>query len=127
MYSTLKKTLFALFASLLLASPAVHAKGKGNPTGAPGSKFATDHPRRNQVNKRVDNQRARINEGVKSGEINKAQAKQLRSNDRAIKAQEHADVKANGGHLTKAEQRQLNQEENANSKLIHDEKHPAGK
>ncbi|MGA7740783.1 MAG: hypothetical protein ABSF35_22270 [Polyangia bacterium] len=94
---------------------------------APGSKFATDHPRRNQVNKRVDNQRARINEGVKSGEINQAQAKQLRSNDRAIKAQEHADVKANGGHLTKAEQRQLNQEENANSKLIHDEKHPAGK
>jgi hypothetical protein len=51
----------------------------------------------------------------------------LRANDRAIKAQEHAEVKANGGHLTKAEQRQLNQEENANSKLIHDEKHPAGK
>ena len=51
----------------------------------------------------------------------------LRANDRAIKAQEHAEVKANGGHLTKAEQRQLNREENANSKLIRDEKHPAGK
>ena len=95
--------------------------------GAPGSRFATEHPRRNQVNKRVDNQRARINQGVKNGELSKGQARQLRANDRAIKAQEHAEVKANGGHLTKAEQRQLNQEENANSKLIHDEKHPAGK
>jgi Skp family chaperone for outer membrane proteins len=127
MNSALKKTIFVLFALLLLASPAVHARGRGNPTGAPGSRFATEHPRRNQVNKRVDNQRARINEGVKNGELSKGQARQLRANDRAIKAQEHAEVKANGGHLTKAEQRQLNQEENANSKLIHDEKHPAGK
>jgi hypothetical protein len=45
-------------------------------------------------------------------------------NDRAIKQQEHADVKANGGYLTPAQQKQINQEENANSKLIHDEKHP---
>jgi hypothetical protein len=127
MNSTLKKTIFVLSALLLLASPAVYARGRGNPTGAPGSRFAAEHPRRNQVNKRVDNQRERINEGVKNGQLGKGQARQLRANDRAIKAQEHAEVKANGGHLTKAEQRQLNQEENANSKLIHDEKHPAGK
>ena len=127
MNSTLKKIMFVLFALLLLASPAVYARGMGNPTGAPGSRFATEHPRRNQLNKRVDNQRERINEGVKNGQLSKGQARQLRANDRAIKAQEHAEVKANGGHLTKAEQRQLNQEEDANSKLIHDEKHPAGK
>jgi hypothetical protein len=127
MNSTLKKTMFVLSALLLLASPVVYARGRGNPTGAPGSRFAAEHPRRNQVNKRVDNQRARINQGLKNGELSKGQARQLRANDRAIKAQEHAEVKANGGHLTKAEQRQLNQEENANSKLIHDEKHPAGK
>jgi hypothetical protein len=100
------------------------AKGKGNPTGAPGSKFATEHPRRNEVNKRVDNQRERINEGVKDGKLTHEQAQQLRANDRAIKEQEHAEVKANGGHLTGAEQKQLNQEENANSKMIRDEKHP---
>ena len=116
-----------LAAFVLSASAAVvHAGPKGNPTGAKGSKFAKQHPRRNQVNKRVGNQRGRINEGVKSGELTKGQAKQLRANDNAIKAQEHADVKANGGHLTKGEQKQINQEENANSTLIHDEKHPAG-
>jgi hypothetical protein len=116
-----------LLAVLVLSVPAmVHAGGKGNPTGAKGSKFAKQHPRRNQVNKRVANQRARINQGVKSGELTKSQANQLRANDRAIKQQEHADVKANGGYLTKGEQKQINQEENANSALIHDEKHPAG-
>ena len=117
----------ALLAALVMLVPAamVHAGAKGNPTGAKGSKFATQHPRRNQVNKRVANQRARINQGVKSGKLTQAQAGQLRANDNAIKAQEHADVKANGGHLTGAQAKQINQEENANSRMIHDEKHPA--
>jgi hypothetical protein len=96
------------------------AGGPGNPTGG---KFAVDHPRRNEVNTRVDNQRERINQGVKNGTLTTQQAQQLRSNDRAIKQQEHADVKANGGYITPTQQRQLNQEENANSALIHDEKH----
>ena len=116
-----------LLAALVLLVPAamLHAQNPGNPTGAKGSKFAKQHPRRNQVNKRVKKQRARINEGVKSGKLTQQQADQLRANDNAIKKQEHAEVKANGGHLTKAEQKQLNQEENANSKAIYDEKHPA--
>ena len=122
----MKRTLNLVLASILSAgivTPA-QAKGRGNPTGAPGSNFATDHPRRNEVNHRVDNQRQRINEGVRTGKLSEQQAQQLRANDRAIKEQEHADVRANGGHLTPAEQRQVNQEENANSRLIHDEKHP---
>ena len=114
-----------LFVAVALIPVVSHAEGRGNPTGPKGSKFATQHPRRNEVNERVDNQRARINEGVRDGKITKGQAAQLRANDRAIKAQEHAEVKANGGYLTKGEQRQLNQEENANSALVHDEKHPA--
>jgi hypothetical protein len=99
-----------------------YADNPGNPVGG---QFAKKHPRRNQVNKRVRNQRARINQGLKNGTLTQQQAAQLRANDNAIKAQEHADVKANGGYLTKGEQKQLNQELNANSKLIYDEKHPA--
>jgi len=125
MRSLMMKVLLAAF---VLAAPAmmVHAENKGNPTGAKGSKFANQHPRRNQVNKRASNQRSRINQGVKNGSLTKGQATQLRQNDNQIKAQEHADVKANGGHLTGAEQKQFNHEENANSTDIHDEKHPAG-
>ena len=77
-----------------------------------------------EVNTRVENQRERINQGLKNGKLTGQEAKQLRANDRAIKQQEHADIKANGGYLTPAQQKQLNQEENANSQMIHDEKHP---
>jgi hypothetical protein len=121
-------TRMILVATLCLSPVAlVQARGHGNPVGAPGSKFAKQHPRRNEVNKRVANQRARINQGDKSGKLTAQQTQQLKANDRAIKQQEHADVKANGGHLTKPELKQLNQEENANSSLIRDEKHPAPK
>jgi hypothetical protein len=118
----MKLSLSALVFSLLAPAVWVHADNPGNPTGG---QFAKKHPRRNQVNKRVKNQRARINQGVKNGTLTQQQAQQLRANDNAIKQQEHADVKANGGYLTKGEQKQFNQEENANSKLIYDEKHPA--
>jgi hypothetical protein len=122
----MKRALNLVMASMMIvgSAAAAQAKGTGNPTGAPGSNFATEHPRRNEANKRVENQRERINEGVKTGKLSEQQAQQLRANDRAIKVQEHAEVRANGGHLTPAQQRQLNQEENANSRLIHDEKHP---
>src|ERR1700758_45570 len=109
------KILIAVLA--LLLSSAAFAANPGNPTGG---KFAKKHPRRNEVNTRVKNQRSRINKDEKSGKLTAGQAKQLKANDRAIKQQEHADVKANGGHLTKGEQKQFNQEENANSKMIHD-------
>jgi hypothetical protein len=92
---------------------------------ASGGRFARQHPRRSEVNSRVDNQRSRINQGLTSGRLTPTQAKQLQTNDSAIKQQERADVKANGGYLTKAEQKQLNQEENANSRSIRDEKNPA--
>ena len=111
-------------ASTSHASPAT-ASRPGNPTGPQSNQFAKDHPRRNEVNHRDRDQRARIEQGLKSGKLTPAQAKQLMGNDKAIKQQEHADVKANGGYLTKSEQRQFNQEENANSRMIRNDEHPA--
>ncbi len=118
-----------ILAAVVLLAPAalVQAANPGNPTGARWSRFARQHSRRNEVNKRVADQRFRINEGLKSGKLTPTQAKQLEANDNAIKQQEHTDVKANGGHLTAAEKKQLNQEENANSTLIRDDKNPAPK
>jgi hypothetical protein len=114
-----------MLAAFVLSSAAVvHAANPGNPTGKPGSKFATKHPARNKDNKRVANQRKRIDQGVKNGTMTKGQAAADRKNLDGIKAQEHADVKANGGHLTGAEQKQINGELNANSKEIHEQKNP---
>jgi hypothetical protein len=118
------RTVSYLLVGVLLTSTWIvkaEAQGNGNPTGG---NFAKEHPRRNEVNTRVDNQRGRIDQGLKNGTLDKQQAQQLRANDRAVKQQEHADVKANGGYLTGAQQKQINQEENANSQMIRDEKHP---
>jgi hypothetical protein len=116
------RTATYLLAGLLVTSTWIvkaEAQANGNPTGG---NFAKEHPRRNEVNTRVDNQRERIDQGLKKGTLDKQQAQQLRANDRAIKQQEHADVKANGGYLTGAQQKQINQEENANSQLIHEKR-----
>ena len=109
---TLSKALIALLA-LSFAAPSAFA----------ARKFEHKHPRRAEVNEREQNQKERINEGVKDGTITKSEAKEDRKNLRNIKAEEKADVKANGGHLTKDEQKDLNQKLDKNSKQIGQEKH----
>jgi len=76
------------------------------------------HPRRDQVIDRLGNQNGRIKVERKEGELTAAQASRLHSQDRAIFKQEQFDAKLGGGHITKAEQKALNQEENAVSKKI---------
>lgn len=91
-----------------------------------GEEFKEKHPRRAEVNQRVRNERNRINQGVKDGQLNPQQAQQLRKEARAVKQQERADMKANGGkYLTKQQQGQLNQQENQVSKDIYNDRHPA--
>ena len=82
------------------------------------TQWEKDHPRRTEVNKRAENQNARIRQERKEGEITKAQAQQLHKEDHAIRQQERADAAKHGGHITKGEQRQLNKEENAVSRQI---------
>ena len=82
------------------------------------------HPRRHEVNARLANQNRRIHQGVKSGELTEDQAKQLHQEDHSIRTEEQQDAAENNGHITKSEQHELNQEENATSKQIYSEKHP---
>jgi hypothetical protein len=91
--------------------------------GNQGGNFAQRHPRRAQVNKREQRQQNRIANGIKSGKLTPAEAAQLEKQEAAIKAQERSEVKANGGHLTKDQQKQLNQELNQQSKEIYKDKH----
>jgi F0F1-type ATP synthase membrane subunit b/b' len=97
----------------------------GTPAAAQQSKWNQNHPRRAQVNKRLDNQNARVNQGVKNGTLTQGQAKQLHKEDKAIRSEERADAAANGGHITKQQQRQINRQENQVSKQIYQQKHPA--
>ena len=83
-----------------------------------GNNWGANHPRREQVNDRLQNQNKRINNEVKSGEITKGQAKQLHQEDHAIRQEERTMSKFDNGHITKADQKALNQQENAVSRQI---------
>jgi hypothetical protein len=82
------------------------------PALADESQWQKDHPRRTEVNKRLANQNRRIHNEVKSGQINKAQAAQLHQEDHSIRQEERSMASTNNGHITKTEQRALNQQEN---------------
>jgi hypothetical protein len=91
---------------------------------ATASSFAAEttwqknHPRREQVNHRLAHQNARIHKEVKEGEITKGQAAALHREDRSIRREERSMAKLDNGHITKADQRALNQQENVVSKQI---------
>jgi len=77
-----------------------------------------NHPRREQVNNRLANQDKRIKTEVKQGELTKSQAAALHKEDHQIRTEERLMASQNGGHITKQEQKTLNQQENAVSKQI---------
>ena len=90
---------------------------------AQAGKFAKEHPRRAEVNGRIRNQQRRIHEGVKNGTMTKEEAKSERKDLRGVKREERSMVKANGGHLTKEETKDINGQLNKNSKDIYNDKH----
>jgi CRISPR/Cas system-associated endoribonuclease Cas2 len=82
------------------------------------SDWAKAHPRRHQVNKRLRNQNKRIKKEVREGEMTKGQARNLHKDDKMIRQEERDMAKQNGSHITKQEQKTLNQQENAVSREI---------
>ena len=82
------------------------------------SYWAKAHPRRHQVNKRLKNQNKRIKKEVKEGEMTKGEARKLHKDDKMIRQEERDMARQNGSHITKEEQKVLNQQENAVSRDI---------
>jgi len=77
------------------------------------------------VNKRLQNQNSRINQGVKNGELTRNQVDALKSKDASIRARELNDKAHDNGHLTAKERQNLNKSLNRNSKAIYRDKHDA--
>jgi hypothetical protein len=82
-----------------------------------------DHPRENEVNQRLDNQQARINQGLAKGTMTGKQAATDEKHDANIAQREAVDESKHNGHITKGEQNRLNRSENKNSKRIYRQKH----
>jgi hypothetical protein len=95
--------------------------GLAKPTFDPG------HPRVNEVTQREDNQQGRIGEGVAAGKLSAGEAAGLEKQENKIQKEKAADMAGDHGHLTKAEQHQLNKQQNHVSHRIFKEKHPEKK
>ena len=110
MFSPTRKTVTALLISISLAGAAT--------TALADTTWEQNHPRRDQVNDRLANQNKRINKEVAEGEMSKGQAAKLHKDDRQIRREERMMASQNHGHITKQEQKTLNQQENAVSQKI---------
>lgn len=92
-------------------------------SGAAMAQEVPDHPRVNEVNQRLDNQQARIDQGLKNGTMTGKQAARDEQHDANIAKRESVDEAKHNGHLTKGEQNRLNRSENKNSRAIYRQKH----
>jgi hypothetical protein len=110
MNSRLSKSLTVLLITAFLPAAASTAWAE--------TQWEKNHPRRDQVNDRLQNQNKRINKELKEGEITKQQASKLHKEDRQIRQEERDMASQNGGHITKSEQKVLNQQLNGVSKQI---------
>jgi len=78
-----------------------------------------------EVDRRENRQQDRIAEGVQSGQLTPGETAHLEKQEQRIDNQVKAERAANGGHLTAAERRQVNREQNRESRRIYAAKHNA--
>ncbi len=102
----------------LLVASALLLGGMAMSASADEAKFDKEHPRRAEVNKRLENQDRRIKEEVKEGKMSKDEAAKLHKEDHKIRKEERAMASEHGGHITKKEQEKLNHQENEVSEQI---------
>jgi hypothetical protein len=103
---------------LMFVGSAAAQSATDNTSGAGPGVHDPGHPRVNQVNGREANQQKRIGKGVAKGTLTSKQATRLEKRETAVQNREKADMAAHNGHLTKAEQRGINRQQNRISRSI---------
>ena len=104
-----KSVLFGLAAAVLIASGS---------TALADTRWERFHPRRDQVNDRLERQNHRINHEYREGELSRWQVRELHLEHRGIRRQERFFAAHHDGHITRREQRLLDREENGVSRQI---------
>jgi WXXGXW repeat (2 copies) len=84
---------------------------------------ATEHYGNNEVGARRDLQQQRIANGIRSGQMAPSEAARAEGREQNINRHIAADRSANGGKLTPAEKKNINQRQNGASRQIYNEKH----
>ena len=83
----------------------------------------TAHYGNNEVGQRRENQQDRIAQGVKSGQLTAGETAKLENREQGINREVSADKQANGGKLTGADRKAINQSQNRTSRNIYRDKH----
>ncbi|MFI5102293.1 MAG: hypothetical protein ACHP9V_02875 [Terriglobales bacterium] len=122
MNNTFTKSLLALAVGGLMLTGSAFAQTSTTSGAGPGV-VDPGHPRVNEVNKREANQQKRIGNGVANGKLTSQQATNLEKRETSVQNREKKDMAAHNGHLTKAEQKGINRQQNRISKSIYKDKH----
>jgi hypothetical protein len=107
---------------LMFVGSAAAQSTNSNTSGAGPGVVDPGHPRVNEVNRREANQQKRIGNGIKNGTLNSKQATNLEKRETSVQNREKADMAKHNGHLTKAEQRGINRQQNRISRSIKHDK-----
>jgi hypothetical protein len=97
--------------ALLATTAAVLALGSAASASAE-TNWQDHHPRRVEVNHRLENQDRRIDREYREGKISFRQARFEHAEDRRIARQERFDARFDRSHITRGEDQRLNHEEN---------------
>ena len=97
--------LGTVFAGLFVAALATDAAAE--------NRWQQNHPRRVEVNRRLNNLNRRIYEERREGEINRGQVRALHGEVHQLRREERGDARFDNSHITRPEQRSLNRQENA--------------
>jgi hypothetical protein len=84
---------------------------------------AVEHNGPGEIGQREENQQDRIAQGVQSGQLTAGETAKLENQQQGIHREAAADRQANGGHLTRADRRAINQSQNRASRNIYNKKH----
>jgi hypothetical protein len=84
---------------------------------------AGQHNGPGEIGQREENQQDRIAQGVRSGQLTAGETARLENQQQGIHREAAADRQANGGKLTGADRRAINQSQNRASRNIYNKKH----
>ena len=103
---------------LLFSAILVAFLGIANVSMAQDGNFSKNHPRRTEVNQRLNKQNRRTNRKFRNGDITRNQATRFHHRDHQMRREERRMAFRHGGHLTRHEQYRLNRQENHMNRRI---------
>jgi hypothetical protein len=104
--------------TLIAAASLVFAIGGAASSASAATVWQDHHPRRAEVNTRLERQNLRIEQERRMHVLTAYQAERLHMADHRLRFEERRFARHDGGHLTRADQIRLNRQENTISRHI---------